>query len=65
MNSRLKAVLDTIASENADHIQDESRYYREVNIGRQAERAALDQELRMAATGPSAAEVKMSLSPGK
>ncbi|MDY0311250.1 MAG: hypothetical protein RBR20_03915 [Desulfobacterales bacterium] len=42
MNTDLNRVLDTIGAENADLLRDTSRYYKEVDIGRQAERLGLD-----------------------
>ena len=41
MNDALNRILDTIGAENADQLQETSRFYREVDIGRQAERLGL------------------------
>ncbi len=41
MNSALNRVLDTIGAENAHRLEQTSRFYQEVDIGRQAERLGL------------------------
>lgn len=42
MNTDLDRVLDTIGTEHAATLQETSRFYREVDIGRQAERLGLN-----------------------
>jgi hypothetical protein len=42
MNTDMNRVLDIIGTEHADTLQETSRFYREVDIGRQAERLGLN-----------------------
>ncbi|MEE4608409.1 MAG: hypothetical protein V2L15_05940 [Desulfobacteraceae bacterium] len=42
MNTDLNRVLDTIGTEHADTLQETSHFYKEVDIGRQAERLGLN-----------------------